>query len=229
MNPLALIVTAIAAITAPQLTQTDDAGLIAYFDGPCPQPDWTEYSGLHGKVPVGADGATYVLGDIGGEATHTLIVSEMPSHTHSYNSHIGTDGDSGWCFTKETCSNAYSNWYAMISSNPTGGGTSHNNMQPYLALRPCIKLYSVNYTTQAEFDSLKENMTIQINQLENNVTSLSSQKKGLNNQVNELQNALSNDTYFWVWNVANSTFMLFGFIYILLHMRKNKNNSRLLQ
>ena len=44
---------------------------------------------LCNNVPVGA-GGSYSLGDTGGESTHTLSTTEMPSHTHSQSSHNHT-------------------------------------------------------------------------------------------------------------------------------------------
>src|SRR3954453_20729751 len=38
---------------------------------------------LQGRTPVPADLPAYPIGLASGEATHTLTVSEMPSHTHA--------------------------------------------------------------------------------------------------------------------------------------------------
>src|SRR3954468_4021761 len=36
---------------------------------------------LRGRVPIGTQGS-YVVGQVGGEATHTLTLPEEPMHTH---------------------------------------------------------------------------------------------------------------------------------------------------
>ena len=80
-----------------------------------------------------ACGSTYANGSTGGEAKHTLTVSEIPSHTHAQRSR-GSTGDiaaAGSAIGAEflgTSSSSIGNTFA------TGGGASHNNMPPYLAV-----------------------------------------------------------------------------------------------
>lgn len=73
----------------------------------------------------------YEAGSIGGEATHKLIVSEMPSHSHAISGVSPTSRTSG------AIGNSYCLPYSdtiTVSTNATGGSTAHNNMPPYLAV-----------------------------------------------------------------------------------------------
>lgn len=92
---------------------------------------------IYNRFLLGA-GDTYKAGTMGGEATHTLTRSEIPSHYHD--EYLGNDGgpDSapsgyiGWpsisCASKKT-------WWATGSKTSAAGGDgAHNNMPPYLAV-----------------------------------------------------------------------------------------------
>ena len=81
-----------------------------------------------------ACGSTYTNGATGGEATHTLTINEMPKHKHdlSYRTGIIQTGSSGtYYFDVRTSGNWYTN---SPSFKESGGGASHNNMPPYLAV-----------------------------------------------------------------------------------------------
>jgi microcystin-dependent protein len=89
------------------------------------------------------------LGQLGGESTHTLLLSEIPAHTHQ------AKGVS----TNATSSSATSNTWAASSQNPystspnttlsptvlanTGGSQPHDNMPPYLVLNFIIALQGI--------------------------------------------------------------------------------------
>ena len=82
-----------------------------------------------------ACGDTYSIGSTGGEATHTLTVDEMPSHSHTFQRHMlntnddGTNtGENGYGVTNKTIDIYEAN------TSIIGAGQSHNNMPPYLSV-----------------------------------------------------------------------------------------------
>jgi len=101
---------------------------------------WALDTNSRDKFIIGA-GNLYNPGDTGGEATHTLTESEMPSHTHIQNQHkhavtLRGDGDSGSGAgnaesSNTSASSAYNTDYTTPTNQNTGGGTAHNNLPPY--------------------------------------------------------------------------------------------------
>lgn len=95
-----------------------------------------------GRCLIGAND-TYPLGSTGGEAAHYLTGNEMPPHGHSagkvYNFKLDNTGIAKSAIDKygeqflhiDQTSSAASN---IFHANAEGGGASHNNMQPYLAV-----------------------------------------------------------------------------------------------
>lgn len=81
---------------------------------------------LRDKFVLGA-GNGYSVGVTGGEATHTLTIEEMPSHSHSisYQRHGGTGQSTSADFSVGNNTKA---------TSTVGGGAAHNNMPPYYAL-----------------------------------------------------------------------------------------------
>lgn len=87
---------------------------------------WTAFGA--GRTLVGIDsGQTEfdTVEETGGAKTHTLSVSEIPSHTHTANRTGGSgEGTLSWALAGGD-SNAY-------TSGATGGDGAHNNLQPYI-------------------------------------------------------------------------------------------------
>lgn len=103
---------------------------------------------LQGRVPMSM-GSGFVLGELGGEAAHTLNISELPAHPHTPvgnpgNPTQGGPGNNLWCTNTANPYNTASN----TPMNPacvtvTGGSQPHNNLAPYLVLTFCIALQGI--------------------------------------------------------------------------------------
>ena len=85
-------------------------------------------------------GDTYSNGATGGEATHTLTISELPAHKHAYTVNQPEMGGntvySGPAYVNDiVVSNpAYTNGEYLPYVGLTGSDQPHNNMPPYLAV-----------------------------------------------------------------------------------------------
>lgn len=92
---------------------------------------------IYNRFLLGA-GDTYKAGTMGGEATHTLTRSEIPSHYHD--EYLGNDGGpdsapsgySGWPNIAYISNKTW--WGTGSKTSPAGGDGAHNNMPPYLAV-----------------------------------------------------------------------------------------------
>lgn len=90
---------------------------------------------IKGKTPVGVDSLQTefdTIGETGGEKTHKLIISEMPSHTHNLAVMGGSEMGAGVSYVIDGSLNGNFIQYA-------GDGQSHNNLQPYIVLNYIIK------------------------------------------------------------------------------------------
>lgn len=101
---------------------------------------------LRGRCIIGAGNgislSTRTIGDKGGEETHTLSISEIPSHTHTIPTLAADDGNFSNVDGQVPGADATPDSTHIPKSVPTGsngGGNSHNNMQPYLVLSFLIK------------------------------------------------------------------------------------------
>lgn len=89
-----------------------------------------------------AASTSHPVGETGGEATHTLTVNEIPSHTHNLESITGYDdmnfiNDSNTFLLQnsDTTLNYPSAKEARMmygNTGATGGSAAHNNMPPYI-------------------------------------------------------------------------------------------------
>jgi microcystin-dependent protein len=103
---------------------------------------------LQGRTPVHV-GNGIVLGEMGGETSHTLNISELPAHNHVP---VGSKADS-------TSSSGAGNLWARNNASPyagtpntamspqsitvVGGNQPHENMSPYLVLNFVVALQGI--------------------------------------------------------------------------------------
>ena len=91
---------------------------------------------LNGKFILGKN-VTYPVGVTGGEISHTLATTEIPAHNHDLD-YKEVQAPVG--VVKLAYPHGYGvEWGAGVGTSATGGGLSHNNMPPYIALVPLIK------------------------------------------------------------------------------------------
>ena len=110
---------------------------------------------LIGNAPIGAGngpGLTpRVVGETGGSSIITLLIQELPSHTHTpaATSDLGNDygpandiwaADAGGANEYGTDSPVMLNPLAV---GVAGGSQPHNNMQPYMVMNYCIALQGI--------------------------------------------------------------------------------------
>lgn len=92
---------------------------------------WTAFGA--GRVMVGFDSGQTEFDtaeETGGEKTHTLTTDEMPAHTHTE-----TYGDNvGGVTTLTAAGSTSGNATSSNTTLSTGGGSAHNNLQPYITV-----------------------------------------------------------------------------------------------
>jgi microcystin-dependent protein len=104
---------------------------------------------LRTRVPIHVGGG-HTLGERGGEQAHTLSISELPTHTHVFNSTnvTGTlnNGANDVFGVSQTPIYGAATSLTALNGNsisPTGGSQAHLNMQPFLVLSFCIALQGI--------------------------------------------------------------------------------------
>ncbi len=115
---------------------------------------------LRGRMVIGS-GDGYVLGQIGGEAAHTITQAEMPLHNHiltATNSAATTDKPTSQTMLASPADIIFPqvtkkvNTYAApgsvvqlspLTSGSVGGSQPHNNMMPFITVRYIIALQGI--------------------------------------------------------------------------------------
>lgn len=112
---------------------------------------------LQGRVPIhfgqGAGLANYNIGQAAGQETVTLLVTQMPAHTHVPNCQTTPANQQNplggvWATEAAGATALYSNSAPNATMSPTaltntGGSQPHSILQPYLVVNFCIALVGI--------------------------------------------------------------------------------------
>jgi microcystin-dependent protein len=115
---------------------------------------------FQGTAPMhqgnGAGLTSRVVGEVGGEKTVTLLTTQLPSHTHNFQT-VQANGSSlspggnligGSRALTPFASPAPTQLMSASSCGPTGGNLPHNNLQPYLTVSFIIAMVGI-YPTRS--------------------------------------------------------------------------------
>ena len=113
---------------------------------------------LQGSAPLGQGQgpglSLYDIGQVGGSQFTTLLLSEMPNHTHNLRGNFNVadvfDPSSARSFARSSPGSLYQSdtasnltLMAVETANVSGGSLPHNNMQPYLTVTFIIAMQGV--------------------------------------------------------------------------------------
>jgi microcystin-dependent protein len=105
---------------------------------------------FRGRAPVHVGGSLNVQGQKGGQAAHTVTVSEMPQHFHiaqafSQNGDVAVPGGNLLGTVNNLYNTPAANLVALNAATITsvGGSQAHENRMPLLVLSFCIALQGI--------------------------------------------------------------------------------------
>jgi microcystin-dependent protein len=102
---------------------------------------------FQGRAPAHF-GNGFTLGQSAGEENHTLIISEMPTHTHLVSASsaapdAGSMANNSWAANSGAYDSNVTTVMNPASIGNQGGSQPHSNMQPYLVLNFVIALQGI--------------------------------------------------------------------------------------
>jgi microcystin-dependent protein len=108
---------------------------------------------LRGRTPIHV-GSSHVLGEKGGEQSHTLSIQELPTHTHVVNTssnNATTDTPAAGELLGVAALDLYRPPTNLKGMEPgivgnIGGSQAHPNMQPFLTISFCIALQGIYHS-----------------------------------------------------------------------------------
>ena len=105
---------------------------------------------FRGRIPLHV-GDGHTQGEIGGQYSHTVTLSELPTHTHFLQgtNNVGTTPNpDGTVVLSQSVANSFGPGTNLTTMNPqtvsnVGGSQPHENSQPYLVLNFIIALQGI--------------------------------------------------------------------------------------